>query len=290
MTTATQSTQSTQSAHPSRSGRPAHPGHPVRPAPAVPSLQRPVPAWGGFSARLFALELRRLLRNRRTVSLMVVMPVALYFIASTSVGGDQDAGHGNVAAYILISMGVYGAMLATTSAGAMVAVERSRGWTRQLRLTPLTPVAYILLKACCAVVLGGLSVTAVYLAGAISGGPQMSGYLWPATAAIALAGSLVFAALGLFLGYLLPSENVMQFLGLGVAAMAFLGGLFYPIPAGSTLDLVASFTPLYGLGHLVHAPLTGDPVQVTWVVSVLAWFAIFALGAVWRFRADTARG
>src|SRR5699024_11527681 len=67
-----------------------------------------------------------------------------------------------------ISMGVYGAMLATTSAGAMVAVERSRGWTRQLRLTPLTPVAYILLKACCAVVLGALSVAAVYLAGARS--------------------------------------------------------------------------------------------------------------------------
>ena len=120
----------------------AQPGHPVRPAPAVlPTLHRPVPAWGGFSLRLFALEVRRLLRNRRTVILMVVMPVALYFIASSSVGGDQDAGHGNVAAYILISMGVYGAMLATTSAGAMVAVERSRGWTRQLRLTPLWPTS-----------------------------------------------------------------------------------------------------------------------------------------------------
>ena len=85
---------------------------------------------------------------------MVVIPVALFFIASSSVGGSESAGDGNVAAYLLISMAVYGAMLATTSAGAMVAVERSRGWTRQLRLTPLTPVAYILLKACCAVVLG----------------------------------------------------------------------------------------------------------------------------------------
>lgn len=254
------------------------------------SLQRPVPAWGGFSGRLFFLELRRLLRNRRTVILMVVMPVVLFIIASSSVDGSEDAGHGNVAAYILISMGVYGSMLATTSAGAMVAVERSRGWTRQLRLTPLTPVAYILLKACCAVVLGGLSVTAVYLAGLITGGPEMDGYLWPLTAAIALAGSLVFAAFGLFLGYLLPSENVMQFLGLGVAAMAFLGGLFYPIPAGTTLDTVASFTPMYGLGHLVHAPLTGDSVQATWVLSVVVWFVIFALGAVWRFRKDTARG
>src|SRR5699024_1717930 len=196
-----------------------------------------------------------------------------YFIASASNDGQANAGNGNVAAYILISMGVYGAMLATTSAGAMVAVERSRGWTRQLRLTPLTPLAYILVKACCAVLLGAMSVAAVYLAGAISGGAQMTGYLWPLTAAIALIGSLVFAAFGLFIGYVLPSENVVQLLGLGVAAMAFVGGLFWPIPAGTTLDTVASFTPMYGLGHLVHAPLTGASIEPGWVLSVLAWFA-----------------
>src|SRR5699024_7117554 len=49
-----------------------------------PALDRPVPRWGGFSIPLFALELRRLLRNRRTVIMMVVLPVAIYFIASAS--------------------------------------------------------------------------------------------------------------------------------------------------------------------------------------------------------------
>jgi ABC-2 type transport system permease protein len=102
-------------------------------------------------------------------------------------------------------------------------------------------------------------------------------------------GSLVFAAFGLFMGYVLPGENVMQVLGPGLALLAFLGGLFVPLQAGSTMEAIARFTPMYGLNQLVHAPLTGDTVQVVWVLNVLVWLVIFAGGAAWRFRRDTAR-
>jgi ABC-2 type transport system permease protein len=30
-------------------------------------------------------------------------------------------------------------------------------------------------------------------------------------------------------------------------------------------------------------------VQWTWAVNAIVWLAIFAVGAVWRFRKDTAR-
>ncbi len=46
---------------------------------------------------------------------------------------------------------------------------------------------------------------------------------------------------------------------------------------------------MYGLSELVHAPLTGDTVQLGWVVNILVWLAIFGVGAAWRFRKDTAR-
>jgi ABC-2 type transport system permease protein len=52
---------------------------------------------------------------------------------------------------------------------------------------------------------------------------------------------------------------------------------------------VAEFTPLYGLNQLVHAPLLGVGVQLSWVANAVIWLAIFAGGAVWRFRKDTAR-
>ena len=56
-----------------------------------------------------------------------------------------------------------------------------------------------------------------------------------------------------------------------------------------TFQDIAQVTPMYGLSQVVHAPLTGEPFQLGWVVNLLAWLAIFAGGAIWRFRKDTAR-
>ena len=43
-------------------------------------------------------------------------------------------------------------MIATTAGGAMVATERALGWSRQLRLTPLKPVAYVGIKVLVAMI------------------------------------------------------------------------------------------------------------------------------------------
>src|SRR6202035_2700737 len=124
--------------------------------------------------------------------------VLLLLFGVNKVYVNERAGEGNVSAFIMISVSLYGAALATTAGGAMVSIERAAGWSRQLRLTPLTPVAYIVVKMLTAMVLGLVSVIVVF-------------------------------AFGLFLGYLLPTENVMQFLGIIMALLSFAGGLFIPL-------------------------------------------------------------
>jgi ABC-2 type transport system permease protein len=251
---------------------------------------RTVPPFGAFNATLVRLELRRMLRNRRTVVFSVVMPVVFFLLFGTGKSySDDSAGHGNVAAFIMVSMALYGAMLSTTGGGAMVAVERSQGWSRQLRLTPLTSTAYIAVKVLVAMLLGGLSVVVTYTAGALTGA-HMDTSVWVVTGLAVWVGSLVFAAFGVFMGYLLPSENVMQILGPGLALFAFLGGLFVPLDQmGSTFRAIAHVTPMYGLNQVVHAPLTGDAPGWAAVVNVAVWLAVFVGGAVWRFGRDTAR-
>src|SRR4051812_2688800 len=102
---------------------------------------------GGFSLPVLGLELRRTLRNKRTIIFTLVMPAVFFLLFGTNAGyRTERAGAGNVTGYVLISMAVYGAMLATTSGGAMVSVERAAGWSRQLRLTPLRPLAYVAIK------------------------------------------------------------------------------------------------------------------------------------------------
>jgi ABC-2 type transport system permease protein len=252
---------------------------------------RRAPRYGGFNAKALRLEIRRLLRNRRTLVFSMVLPVVFFLIfGGNHADAEQSAGRGNVSAFVMISMALYGAVLATTSGGAMVSIERAAGWSRQLRLTPLSPVAFIAIKMLTALVLGGASVSAVYLVGAVTGGPRMPGYLWLATGMAVWAGSLLFAAFGLLMGYLLPTENVMQALSFVLVLLALAGGLFIPLDQmGELFRTVAGYTPLFGVNQLVHAPLVGQAPAPAAVVNVVAWLLIFAGGASWRFRRDTGR-
>jgi ABC-2 type transport system permease protein len=252
---------------------------------------RRAPALGGFNLTVLKIEIRRLTRNRRTVIIAIVIPVVFFLVFGIGQTYDnQHVGYGNVAAFVMISLALYGAVLATTFGGALVSIERAQGWSRQLRLTPLSPVAYIAIKVLTALVLGAVSVAGVYIAGAITGKPSMSVGLWIGTGFSVWVGSLLFAAFGLFLGYLLPAENVMQLLGLILGLLSFAGGLFIPISQFSPgVQDVLKWTPLYGLNQLVHTPLLGNGVDWTWVLNVLAWLIIFGAGAIWRFRRDTAR-
>jgi ABC-2 type transport system permease protein len=250
---------------------------------------RTVPPLGGFNTTILGIELRRMLRNRRTMFFTLVFPAGLFFAFGGAKGWNDDAGNGNVAAYIMVSMALYGAALTAASAGAMVALERAMGWSRQLRLTPLSPVSYIVVKAIVALVMGAVAVTVVNLSGIVQGKPDMPVDTWIECAVLGVLCTLVFAALGVFVGYLVPGENVMQILGPGLALMAFLGNVFIPIDDHTSLIWhIAQWTPMFGVAEVTRAPLTGD---LPWyaVVNAVGWLAVFVLGAAWRMSKDTAR-
>jgi ABC-2 type transport system permease protein len=251
---------------------------------------RSLPRFGGFTLGMIRLELRRMMRNRRTVVFTLIMPAVFFLLFGTGRGSKtQMVGDGNITAYILVSMAVYGAMLATTSGGAMVSIERAAGWSRQLRLTPLKPIAYIAIKLVLAMIIGGVSVAVALFVGSLSGA-TMPASDWIECGLLAWICALVFAAFGLFMGYLLPSENVMQILGPVLAVLSFAGGLFVPVDQlGHTFATIAKFTPVYGVGEIARYPLTHDGNLWVAALNVVVWTALFAAGAMWRFRRDTAR-
>jgi len=91
------------------------------------------------------------------------------------------------------------------------------------------------------------------------------------------------------MGYLLPSENVMQVLGPVLAGLAALGGLWFPIDSGTTLGHISALTPIYGLAELARWPLYGGAPHVGWILNLAFWLAVFVAGAAWRMSKDTAR-
>ena len=245
---------------------------------------------GGFNFTALRLEITRVLRNRRTLFFILVFPSIFFFmfgISGKSARGNSAAADVTLA-YVMISMAVYGAMVGTTSGGASVAIERSLGWSRQLRLTPLRPLAYVSMKVLASMTLGFLAVASTFTIGFLNG-VHMAPEVWLAAGLTAWVCSLVFAAFGLFVGFLFPAENVMQFVGPLLAFMAMFGGLFIPLNQLSKgMQDFARYTPMYGVGTLARAPLIGG--ATAWAAgSVIIWALIFSFGAMMMFRRDTAR-
>jgi ABC-2 type transport system permease protein len=250
---------------------------------------RQAPPLGGFNMTFLAIEIRRLARNRRTVIVTLVMPVVLFLLFRARKGAVLPGGIEFTAAATLVGIAVYGSMLAATSGGARVSIERALGWSRQLRLTPLRPAAYIAIKLLTAMLLGFISVAIVYIVGAIDG-VQMTLSTWLLTGALAWAASFVFAAFGLFMGYLLPSENVMQVIGPVLAVFSLFGGLFIPISLlPSAMQDIAPYMPTYGVAAIARFPLVGGDFDPTWLLSVVLWTSAFAVAAMLLFRRDTRR-
>ena len=260
-----------------------------RPRTPIDPTVRRAPGWGGFNRVLLGIELRRVLRNRRTLVFALVLPAALFFVFGSGSGGAERVGEGNVAAYVMVSMALYGSALIAASTGSGVAVERAQGWSRQLRLTPLHPAVYVAVKALVAVVTGALAITVVNVIGALQGRPSMPLLTWVECGLLALVCTTTFAALGVFVGYLVPGENAMQVLGPGLALLSFLGGLFIPLSSYSPVVRdIAYWTPMYGVAEVARAPLTHE---LPWyaVVNAVVWLGLFVAGASWQLSRDTAR-
>lgn len=249
---------------------------------------RTTPPLGGLSLALLSLEARRRLRNRRAMIFSVLLPVAFFLMFTTTDYSSTPYGNGNVVANMMIGMALYGALMTTTGAGAAVSNERASGWSRQLRLTPLKPIAYITAKAIVGMLISVLAIGAVYAFGPYRHA-QMPASAWITSALIIWLGSLVFVAFGQFIGYVLPSDNAMQVVGPLMALLAFLGGMFIPLTPGSTMDRIGSLTPMYGLHNLALWPMGGKTFSWWWMANVLTWLAIFLGGAAWRMGRDTAR-
>ena len=227
--------------------------------------------------------------NRRTTIFTLVMPVAFYFLFRTGRKGTTTVDGAALNAYVMVSLAVYGAMVASTAGGAMVAVERALGWSRQLRLTPLRPLAYMAIKVLSAMVLGLMSVVVVFVVGALSG-VDVSASVWILCGLLAWSGAIVFASFGLLMGYLFPSENVMQVIGPVLALSAFFGGIFVPVAElGSTFTTIAQYSPAYGIGELARSPLVHSGLTLGVLLNITLWTTAFVGGAALLFRRDTQR-
>jgi len=80
---------------------------------------RRVPPLGGFNLTFLGMELRRMLRNRRTLVFALLLPPVFFLLFGTQ--GDYKTNyaypHGNITGYVMVSMAVYDTMAPPPAVG-----------------------------------------------------------------------------------------------------------------------------------------------------------------------------
>jgi ABC-2 type transport system permease protein len=235
------------------------------------------------AAAYVRLEVSRTVRNPRAVLLSVLVPILLLLVLS---GGDTDD---DTRRGLLAGMAAYGAIGGGLFAvGPRLAAERTSGWLRQLRATPLSPYAAIVGKGASGLLLALISAFVVGAVGRFGPAGISTAQWLELSVALALCAT-VTTALGLLIGAACRSPETAQ----GVSMLSYIGlsavgGLWVPPDQfPSWLQDVGQALPTYHVGEIARAITLGTGVELADCGIIAAWALALSTGATVAWRRGT---
>jgi ABC-2 type transport system permease protein len=233
-------------------------------------------------------EVLRNFRNLRFYFLTLAFPLVLY-LAVTSANRHAVFDGTAFPLYFMTAMATLGTMAAVVSTAAVIAPERSSGWTRQMRITPLSTGAYFTAKIANAYLRALLTIAVMFLVGTAFG-VRLSATEWLTLGGLLLVGLVPFAAGGVLLGHVLSPDASAPAIGGVVTLFALLGGVygFQIAKSGAVFDVIKAL-PSYWMAQAGKTVRGGGgwPAEA-WIV-LAAWTVVLAAGAVTVYRRDTSK-
>jgi ABC-2 type transport system permease protein len=232
-------------------------------------------------------ELLRTFRNTRFFVFSLVFPLVLYLLVA---GPNRDAELAGISfpLYYMTGMVSWGTMMAVIGGGARIAAERSLGWNRQLRITPLRPHVYFRAKIVTGYAMAAVTIVLLYLAGTMLG-VRLSAGSWLTMTGLILVGLVPFAVLGIVLGHLLTVDSMGPAMGGITALFALLGGAWGPIASTGALHDIATLLPSYWLVQAGQSALDGEGWPPEGWIVIAVWTLVLTRVAMQVYRRDTNR-
>ncbi|MNH72492.1 ABC-2 family transporter protein [compost metagenome] len=223
-------------------------------------------------------EILRTIRNRRFIVFSIVMPVMFYFIF-TSTQGDIKVSGVDWKAYYLMSMTVFGVIGASINTlSVRFAQERTQGWVRLIRITPLPNGSYVLSKILSQSVINLGTIVLMFLIGHFAKGIDLSFGEWITCGLWIWIGVLPFMALGTLLGTLKSVEVVQVAANIVYMSLSVLGGLWMPLATmPKIMQDIAQYLPSYRFGEGAWNVLGGSGPDWTGIAILAAYALIFMI-------------
>jgi ABC-2 type transport system permease protein len=232
-------------------------------------------------------ELLRTFRSVRFFVFSLAFPLVLFLLVAGP-NRHEELDGAPFAVYYLTGMVAWGTMAAVVACGARIAGERSVGWNRQLRITPLKVPAYFGAKVLCGYAMAVISIVLLDVAAAAIG-VRLSVGEWAAMTAMVLVGLIPFAALGVLMGHVLTIDSIGPAMGGATALFALLGGAWGPLASGGFLRSLSEAIPSYWLVQAGKLALGGGAWPLKGWLVLAVWTAVLGRLAMRAYRQDTAR-
>jgi ABC-2 type transport system permease protein len=132
------------------------------------------------------------------------------------------------------------------------------------------------------------SIVVVFLVAAAVKDVRLDAWQWLALTGAIWAGSLVFAALGVAIGYLASGDAVRPITMIIYFGLSILGGLWFPSDGfPQWLQDIAKWLPTHAYAAVGRAIEQSQAPHAQDVGILVVFFLLFAGGAAWLYRKDT---
>lgn len=219
-------------------------------------------------------ESLRIVRSPFFLLFSILMPVCFYFLFTSLNGANSAISATTWGAYLLMSMTAFSLIgTAVSQFGIRIAYERRDGWAGLLRLTPLTPTAWMGGKLIAQMAIHGVIITVLFpLANAVYSF-ELTASQWIACGLWLWIGSLPFLAMGSLLGTLKNPDIATAIANVVHMGLAILGGLWMPLNTlPGWIQTIGQWLPSYRYAHGAWNILDG--VAPIW----LDWFLLLCYG------------
>ncbi|QKS12446.1 ABC transporter permease [Curtobacterium sp. Csp1] len=248
---------------------------------------------GRLPVRYVVLETRRQLRNVKAMVFTFAIPVVMLLVFGAAYGGQVDpVTHLPFLVVTTLQMTAYGAMMAALSQAFSLVTERSIGWNRQLRVTPLSGWAFLVSKLVAAMAFSAVSVVVTFAIAILGMHASLGAGHWAAAGLGIWAGVVPFALIAILVGQFAKPAYAQPLFMVVFMGLSILGGLWVPLSVmPAWMGSIAHLLPSYWLNRIgqMGAGATGSAGMTEPALVLVGWTVVLAAVIVWRYRRDAAR-
>ncbi|WP_144802912.1 ABC transporter permease [Curtobacterium sp. BH-2-1-1] len=248
---------------------------------------------GRLPIRYVLLETRRQLRNVKAMVFTFAIPVVMLLVFGAAYGGQVDpVTHLPFLVVTTLQMTAYGAMMAALSQAFSLVTERSIGWNRQLRVTPLSGWAFLVSKLVAAMAFSAVSVVITFAIAILGMHASLGAGHWAASGLGIWAGVVPFALIAILVGQFAKPAYAQPLFMVVFMGLSILGGLWVPLSVmPAWMGSIAHLLPSYWLNRIgqMGAGATGSAGMTEPALVLVGWTVVLAAVIVWRYRRDAAR-